>query len=284
MSDSNPELDPSKIIYCMEEAQKLTLEKDINLSLQELEKLFQKDEILKFLYKYVYEGKIDFSEEIKSEGNEVTEEEISKKQDQYCRELKKVFDLIDPGIFDKYSRRIANATIKILRAIYKRKKTISNKIRAVKVKVINDDCEEYKKKYEKLDVFKNIIHETIYLSNFYISELNNADSFVSKNLEDYYNEKNKIEFVNLINGEEKRATEDDLIQKVVGLKEENGKKFILETKQFIGEQIEIQNKLNKKIDNMINEMENLNQQKIDFEKYCNEDSVFTDINDVDFYG
>ena len=45
MSDSNPELDPSKIIYCMEEAQKLTLEKDINLSLQELERILAQEEI-----------------------------------------------------------------------------------------------------------------------------------------------------------------------------------------------------------------------------------------------
>ena len=33
-----------------------------------------------------------------------------------------------------------------------------------------------------------------------------------KNLDEFYNEKNNIEFVNNVNGEEKRAKEDDLIK------------------------------------------------------------------------
>ena len=282
MSEQN-QIDPSKIIYYMEEGQKLSLENYINASLVELKKIFQKEEILKFLFKNILEGKIDFREEIESEGKEVTEEEIALKQDNLCRELKKLFDKIKLDISTKYNNRIASASIKIMQAIYKRWKLTSNKIREVKVKVIDEDVEENKKKYENLDALKNIIQETISVSNLYISEINNADSFLPENLDDFYAEKSNIKFVNIVNGEEKTANEDDLIKKVVTQKENTGKEFILENKQFINEQIEEQNKLDKKINNMVNELENLKEQKIVFEKYCNEDSIFKEINDVDFY-
>ena len=282
MTEQN-QIDPSKIIYYMEEGQKLSLENYINASLVELKKIFQKEEILKFLFKNILEGKIDFREEIESEGKEVTEEEIALKQDNLCRELKKLFDKIKLDISTKYNNRIASASIKIMQAIYKRWKLTSNKIREVKVKVIDEDVEENKKKYENLDALKNIIQETISVSNLYISEINNADSFLPENLDDFYAEKSNIKFVNIVNGEEKTANEDDLIKKVVTQKENTGKEFILENKQFINEQIEEQNKLDKKINNMVNELENLKEQKIVFEKYCNEDSIFKEINDVDFY-
>ena len=282
MTEQN-QIDPSKIIYYMEEGQKLSLENCINASLVELKKIFQKEEILKFLFKNILEGKIDFREEIESEGKEVTEEEIALKQDNLCRELKKLFDKIKLDISTKYNNRIASASIKIMQAIYKRWKLTSNKIREVKVKVIDEDVEENKKKYENLDALKNIIQETISVSNLYISEINNADSFLPENLDDFYAEKSNIKFVNIVNGEEKTANEDDLIKKVVTQKENTGKEFILENKQFINEQIEEQNKLDKKINNMVNELENLKEQKIAFEKYCNEDSIFKEINDVDFY-
>ena len=283
MSETNPELDPSKIIYYMEEGQKLLLEKSINSSLAQLEKLFQKEEILKFLYKYIYEGKINFEEEIKSEGKEVTEEEIALKQDNFCRELKKVFDKIKPNIYSKYTNRIANAAIKIMTIIYKRWQMTSNKIRAVKVKIIDEECEENKKKYANLDVLKTIIRETIYISSFYISELNNAYAILSQNLDDFYEEKNRIEFINMVNGEEKRKNEDEILQKVISMKENRGKEFVLETKKNINETIEEQNKLDMKINNMLNELEDLNEQKMVFDKYCNEDSIFKQINEIDFY-
>ena len=282
MSEQN-QIDPSKIIYYMEEGQKLSLENYINASLVELKKIFQKEEILKFLFKNILEGKIDFREEIESEGKEVTEEEIALKKDNLCRELKKLFDKIKLDISTKYNNRIASASIKIMQAIYKRWKLTSNKIREVKVKVIDEDIEENKKKYENLDALKNIIQETISVSNLYISEINNADSFLPENLDDFYAEKSNIKFVNIVNGEEKTANEDDLIKKVVTQKENTGKEFILENKKFINEQIEEQNKLDKKINNMVNELENLKEQKIVFEKYCNEDSIFKEINEVDFY-
>lgn len=277
------DIDPEKIIYYMEEGQKLLLEKNINNSLVQLEKLFQKEEILKFLYKYILEGKINFEEEIKSEGKEVTEEEIGLKQDNFCRELKKIFDQIKPDIFSKYCNRIANAVIKIMKTIYKRWKITSNKIREVKVKLIEEDCEENKKKYENLDVLKSIIQETIYISSNYISELNNADNFLSQNLDDFYEEKNDIELINVINGEEKRAKADEIIQKVVNIKEDTGKNFVVQNKIMINEIIEEQNKLDKKMNNMINELEDLKEQKLMFEKYCDEESIFKEINEVDFY-
>ena len=283
MSEANTDIDPSKIIYYMDDSQRVSLEGAINLSLGELDKLFRKEEILKFLYKYIYEGKIDFSEELKSEGKDVAEEEIAEKRDKFCRDLKKVFDLIDPEIFNKYNKRIASASINIMRSIYKRKQIIANKIRAVKVKIINDESEENKKKYEQLDVFKTIIQETIFIANFYISEFNNANGFLSDNLDEFYNGKSNIEFVNVVNGVEKKANEDDLIQKVVNTKEKEGKEFIIETKRTVNESIEEQKNLDIKINNMINELENLKEQKTYFEKYCIEDSIFKDINEVDFY-
>ena len=77
MSEANTDIDPSKIIYYMDDSQRVSLEGAINLSLGELDKLFRKEEILKFLYKYIYEGKIDFSEELKSEGKDVRKSEIN---------------------------------------------------------------------------------------------------------------------------------------------------------------------------------------------------------------
>ena len=282
-NENNLPIDSSKIIYYMDEGQKLSLEKDINASLVQFEKIFQKDEILKFLYKYIEEGKIDFSEEIKSEKKEITEEEISSKKDKLCRELKKIFDSINPDIFKKYKNRIAAATINIMKEIYKRKQIITNKIRDMKVKVINKDCEENKKKYENLDEIKTLIQETIYISSFYISELNNANGFLLENLDEFYNEKNNIEFVNNVNGEEKRAKEDDLIQKVVNMKENKGKEFVIETKKFINQNIEEQYNLDKKLNNIMNELEKCKEQKNIFGKYCNENSGLKDINEIDFY-
>ena len=281
--ENEPQIDPSKIIYYMDEGQKTSLEKDINVSLVELEKLFQKEDILKFLYKFIEEGKIDFSKEIKKEKKEVTEEEISEKKDNLCRELKKLFDSINPEIFPKYNRRIAAAAINIMKEIYKRKIIVNNKIRDIKVKVINKDFQDKKMIYEKLEEIKALIQETIYISSNYISELNNANGYLLENLDEFYNEKNNIEFVNNINGEEKRAKEDDLIQKVVNMKENKGKEFIIETKKFINEKIEEQYNLDKRLNNVIDELENLKEQKNIFVKYYNDNSDFKDINNMDFY-
>ena len=160
---------------------------------------------------------------------------------------------------------------------------IPKKFREVKVKIINDEIDENKKKYDQLDIFKTLIQETIYISNYYISEFNNANGFLLENLDEFYDGKSNIEFVNVVNGVEKKANEDDLIQKVVDTKEKEGKQFVLETKRIINETIEEQKNLDIKMNNMINELENLKEQKNCFEKYCNENSIFKDLNEVDFY-
>ena len=283
MSEVNLESNSSKIIYYMDQNQKIFLEKYIDFYLKQIKKFFQKDEVLKFLYKSIFEGKIDFSEEIKEEGNEVTEEEIAKKQEKLCREIKKLFDKISPEIFGKYNRRIGKACSDITKALLERKSLIPKKIREVKVKIINDEIDENKKKYDQLDIFKTLIQETIYISNYYISEFNNANGFLLENLDEFYDGKSNIEFVNVVNGVEKKANEDDLIQKVVDTKEKEGKQFVLETKRIINETIEEQKNLDIKMNNMINELENLKEQKNCFEKYCNENSIFKDLNEVDFY-
>ena len=283
MSEVNLESNSSKIIYYMDQNQKIFLERYIDFYLKQMKKFFKKDEVLKFLYKSIFEGKIDFSEEIKEEGNEVTEEEIAKKQEKLCREIKKLFDKISPEIFGKYNRRIGKACSDITKALLERKSLIPKKFREVKVKIINDEIDENKKKYDQLDIFKTLIQETIYISNYYISEFNNANGFLLENLDEFYDGKSNIEFVNVVNGVEKKANEDDLIQKVVDTKEKEGKQFVLETKRIINETIEEQKNLDIKMNNMINELENLKEQKNCFEKYCNENSIFKDLNEVDFY-
>ena len=170
-----------------------------------------------------------------------------------------------------------------MKEIYKRKKIITNEIVGVNVKVINYDCEEKKKKYEYLDKIETLIQETIYISSFYISELNNANEFLFENLDEFYNEKNNIEFFNIVNGEEKKVKGDDLMQKVVNMKENEGKEFVIEAKKFIDQNVEEQYNLDKKLNNIMNKLEKCKEQKNIFEKYCNENSDLKDINEIDFY-
>ena len=282
MTEANPEIDESKIIYYLEIDQKTLLEKYINDSLIKLQKLFQKEEILKFLYKYVFEGKINFEEEIKSEEKEVTEEEIVSKQDNFCRELKKIFDKIQPNIYMKYNNRIASATIEIMKTIYKRWRITTNKIREVKVKIIDDDCEENKKKYEKLEALKSIIQEIIYISSFYMNELTKADTILLQNLDNFYGERQNVNLINVVNGEEISLNGEETIKKVVDLKEKAGGDFIEQNKAILNQLNEENNRLDNKLKKMLKEIEDVNKQKIIFEKYCNEGSIFKEINEIDF--
>ena len=282
MTEANPEIDESKIIYYLEIDQKTLLEKYINDSLIKLQKLFQKEEILKFLYKYVFEGKINFEEEIKSEEKEVTEEEIVSKQDNFCRELKKIFDKIQPNIYMKYNNRIASATIEIMKTIYKRWRITTNKIREVKVKIIDDDCEENKKKYEKLEALKSIIQEIIYISSFYMNELTKADTILLQNLDNFYGERQNVNLINVVNGEEIRLNGEETIKKVVDLKEKAGGDFIEQNKAILNHLNEEKNRLDNKLEKMFKEIEDVNKQKIIFKKYCNEGSIFKEINEIDF--
>ena len=282
MTEANPEIDESKIIYYLEIDQKTLLEKYINDSLIKLQKLFQKEEILKFLYKYVFEGKINFEEEIKSEEKEVTEEEIVSKQDNFCRELKKIFDKIQPNIYMKYNNRIASATIEIMKTIYKRWRITTNKIREVKVKIIDDDCEENKKKYEKLEALKSIIQEIIYISSFYMNELTKADTILLQNLDNFYGERQNVNLINVVNGEEISLNGEETIKKVVNMKEKAGGDFIEQTKAILNQLNEENNRLDNKLKKMLKEIEDVNEQKIIFEKYCNEGSIFKEINEIDF--
>lgn len=281
MTEANPEIDESKIIYYLEIDQKTLLEKYINDSLIKLQKLFQKEEILKFLYKYVFEGKINFEEEIKSEEKEVTEE-IASKQDNFCRELKKIFDKIQPNIYMKYNNRIASATIEIMKTIYKRWRITTNKIREVKVKIIDDDCEENKKKYEKLEALKSIIQEIIYISSFYMNELTKADTILLQNLDNFYGERQNVNLINVVNGEEISLNGEETIKKVVNMKEKAGGDFIEQTKAILNQLNEENNRLDNKLKKMLKEIEDVNEQKIIFEKYCNEGSIFKEINEIDF--
>ena len=235
-------------VYYIEENQKTFLEKEINESLLNLKnKIFTKEEILKFLFKNIEDGIYDFNEENPDAQKQLTEEEISEKKDKFCREIKELFDTIPPEIFDKYHNRIGQATIKIMKEIFKRREIINNPIRKVKIERINQDCNEKKLTYNKLDDIKNLIKETIYVSSFYNTELVNKNALLFQDLNQFYNERSDIELINNINGEEKKAKDDEIIKKVINSKENKGKQFIIDTKNYINEMINEQNNLNKKI-------------------------------------
>ena len=271
-------------IYYLEKEQRITLEKEINESLNTLKNVFQKEEILKFLFKCIEEGRFDFNEENPDKENPLSEEEISKKKDEFCRELKEMFDVIDPQIFQKYHDRIGTATIKIMKEIYKRKEIANNPKKKVKIKRINPDSNENKIKYNKLDQIKSLIKETIYISSFYNTELVNINESFLNNLNEFYNSKSNIEIINNINGEEKRAKDDEFIKKVVNSKENRGKQFIKDTKNFITEMINEQNDLNNKISDKIEEINSIKEQQHDLEEYFNsKNNDLKEINDIDFY-
>jgi hypothetical protein len=272
-------------IYFMEENQKLILEKEIQKSILELNKLFQKEELLKFLYKNIEEGRYDFNEELGNKDQQLTEDEISEKKDKFCRELKEIFDSINPEVFEKYNKRIAKTTINVFKEIYNRRYDLkTNPIRKVKIQTVNPRNNENQAKYQKLNDFKTLIQETIYISSFYIDELNKKNSILVKNLDEFYDSKSNVEMVTYVNGEEKRAKDDDLIKRVVNSKEMKGAQFIIETKKYISEMIQEQMNLNSKLSNLINEFKNLKEQQNTFDKYCQDDNnIFKDINEMDFY-
>ena len=272
-------------IYFMEENQKLILEKEIQKSILELNKLFQKEELLKFLYKNIEEGRYDFNEELGNKDQQLTEDEISEKKDKFCRELKEIFDSINPEVFEKYNKRIAKTTINVFKEIYNRRYDLkTNPIRKVKIQTVNPRTNENQTKYQKLNDFKTLIQETIYISSFYIDELNKKHSMLAKNLDEFYDSKSNVEMVTYVNGEEKRAKDDDLIKRVVNSKEMKGTQFIIETKKYISEMIQEQMNLNSKLSNLINEFKSLKEQQNTFDKYCRDDNnIFKDINEMDFY-
>jgi hypothetical protein len=271
-------------IYYIETEQKMALEKEISKSLVTLQNLFQKEEILKFLFKCIDEGKYDFNEESQDKENPLTEDEISKKKDEFCRELKEMFDQIDPQIFQKYNNRIGKATIRIMMEINKKKKIIDNPKRKVKIKRINPDSNDNVLKYQKLDQLKSLIKETIYISSFYNNELVNVNNPFIQKLEEFYNGKSNIELINNINGEEKKCKDDDLIKRIVNTKENLGKQFIIDTKNYITETTKEQIDLNNKITKEMNEINNIKEQQLTFDEYRNsKNNYFKEINQVDFY-
>ena len=66
-----------------------------------------------------------------------------------------------------------------MQEIYTRKILVEKNplIRKVEIKKINPDSEENKAKYNKLNIIKNVIQDTIYLSKYYIEELNNSNYY-----------------------------------------------------------------------------------------------------------
>ena len=278
----NPEL--KNKIYYIEKDQIDLLERKIDKSMTKLKELFNKEELIKFLFKCIDSDKYDFSQGDPGQENPFTEEEISKKKDEFCREIKEILDLIDPQIFHKYYKRILKAIIIIVKEIKRKKEMINNPIRKVKIERINDDTNENKEKYDKLNEIKDLIKETIYISTFYNTELVNINELFIQKLNEFYNDKSNIEIINYINGEEKRAKGDELIQKVVKTKENAGKQFIINTKNYIHEIINEQMNLNNEIIKNIEELNSIKKQQESFDEYCNDkNNIFKEINEVDFY-
>ena len=285
MNQINP-LNPDKKnkIYYIEDDQKNLLEQKIDKSLSKLKKLFTKEELLKFLFKCIDNDKYDFSQDDPDIDNPLSKDEILKKKDDFCREIKEIFDMIDPQIYNKYHNRIANAAIKIVKEIKRRREMVNKPIKKVKIERINDDNNENKIKYDKLDGIKDLIKETIYISTFYNNEIVNINELFIQKLNEFYNDKSNIEIINNINGEEKKAKDDELIQKVVNTKENTGKQFIINTKNYISEMINEQMNLNNEIFKSMEEMNSIKKQQENFDEYLNDkNSVFKEINEIDFY-
>ena len=271
-------------IYYIEKEQIDLLERKINKSLSKLKELFNKDELIKFLFKCIDIDKYDFNQDNQEGENPLTEEEISKKKEEFCHEIKEIFDIIDPKIYNKYHKRIAKATIIIVKEIKRRKKMINNTIKKVKIERINDDNNENKEKYDKLNMIKDLIKETIYISTFYNTELVNINELFFQKLNEFYNDKSNIEIVNNINGEEKKAKDGELINKVVNTKENSGKQFIIDSKNYVNEVINEQINLNNELKKSMDEMNNIKKQQESFDEYCNDkNNIFKEINEVDFY-
>ena len=285
MNQINP-LNPDKKnkIYYIEDDQKNLLEQKIDKSLSKLKKLFTKEELLKFLFKCIDNDKYDFSQDDPDIDNPLSKDEILKKKDDFCREIKEIFDMIDPQIYNKYHNRIANAAIKIVKEIKRRREMVNKPIRKVKIERINDDNNENKIKYDKLDGIKDLIKETIYISTFYNNEIVNINELFIQKLNEFYNDKSNIEIINNINGEEKKAKDDELIQKVVNTKENTGKQFIINTKNYISEMINEQMNLNNEIFKSMEEMNSIKKQQENFDEYLNDkNSVFKEINLIKIY-
>ena len=285
MNQINP-LNPDKKnkIYYIEDDQKNLLEQKIDKSLSKLKKLFTKEELLKFLFKCIDNDKYDFSQDDPDIDNPLSKDEILKKKDDFCREIKEIFDMIDPQIYNKYHNRIANAAIKIVKEIKRRREMVNKPIRKVKIERINDDNNENKIKYDKLDGIKDLIKETIYISTFYNNEIVNINELFIQKLNEFYNDKSNIEIINDINGEEKKAKDDELIQKVVNTKENTGKQFIINTKNYISEMINEQMNLNNEIFKSMEEMNSIKKQQENFDEYLNDkNSVFKEINLIKIY-
>jgi hypothetical protein len=278
----NPEL--KNKIYYIEKDQIDLLERKIDKSMTKLKELFNKEELIKFLFKCIDSDKYDFSQGAPGQENPFTEEKISKKKDEFCREIKEILDIIDPQIFHKYYKRILKAIIIIVKEIKRKKEMINNPIRKVKIERIHDDTNENKEKYDKLNEIKDLIKETIYISTFYNTELVNINELFIQKLNEFYNDKSNIEIINYINGEEKRAKGDELIQKVVKTKENAGKQFIINTKNYIHEIINEQMNLNNEIIKNMEELNSIKKQQESFDEYCNDkNNIFKEINEVDFY-
>ena len=79
-------------------------------------------------------------------------------------------------------------------------------------------------------------------------------------------------------------TMNDLIKRIVNTKENLGKQFIIDTKNYITETTKEQIDLNNKITKEMNEINNIKEQQLTFDEYRNsKNNYFKEINQVDFY-
>ena len=283
MSDVEEINDDNKI-YIMEDEQRVVLGKAITQSILDFDKLFTKNELLKFLFKKIEEGKYDFNkEENDNPDQSLTEEEINAKKEKFFRQLKQAFDSINPEIFAKFGKRFNSATIDIMRAISSRLELTTNPIRKTKIKTVNQDTTEIKTQYETLNGIKPLIDETIYISSFFANELNSAYGFLTQNLDEFYNKKNNVDIIKSIEGVEKKARDDEFIQRVVNVKEKEGKKIISNNCNFIKECIKKNIDINNKMNNMIEQMNSIKEEQDMIKDYFNsEDNIFKDINEIEF--
>lgn len=263
--------DDKKKIIIEDGAQKKSLEKEISDITNEFDTLFNKEELLKFIFKY-------FEESSKEQGD--SEEEI----DSLRRKMKELFDALPDNTFDKYHKRIKNALKKqVFPTLYERLKIESEpKHHLYKIQEENVECEEQKKNYEKTNNFKQLMEETLYLSQPFVDAINEQNEQKFYELNEFYKDKNDVCFSNIINGEEKFCDDIDIIKKVVETKEIKGEKYLGEIKDFVTDSINLQKRLDKEISDIVQEIDEKEDEKETLQRYNSGKNYIKELNELEF--
>lgn len=263
-----------KAIYYASLGQKKALEKEVQDILNDLEKLFEKDEIMKFLFNFI-------EEEIAQKEN-MSPEEIESLE----KKIVSLFEELPKDVFEKYHMRIKNVLKKqVFPSLYERAKQEGEiREREYIIKEETEDYEEQKKKYEETDKLKPLMDNTLSYAIEYGNEINKKNLEIKENLDNFYKGTNELVFSNNINGEEKHCPDNDIIKRVVSNKENQGLKYIEDMINYINNSINENSKIKKEINGYTKEIKDNMEKDKTCAKYCNggKNGVFKNINESEY--